>query len=108
MFYVDIFANELVKEKDKFAAQERYYEYRKGTDDNIIIETYIVEYKPLKVCDFAHEIVTEENKNMINIGRENFFKEHNIIHNPRLYAYTVPPELYEEVITKLYSRGDKI
>ena len=39
MYYVDRYLVELVKEKDSFAAPERYYQYREGTD-GIIIETF--------------------------------------------------------------------
>ena len=103
MLYVDRFLGEIVKEKDKFAPPERYYEYRKGNHDNIITETYIVEYDPLKVVDFSYEIIAstnDEKRNKLNNDRKRFFEEYNIPSFDRLYAYTVPPKWYEAEAAK--------
>lgn len=94
MYYVDRFLGILVKEKETYAAPERYYEYRKGTISDAIIETYIVSYNPLKLVDFAYNI--ESDGDMLAITRNNFFKKYNIDGYGRLYAYAVPPEWYEE------------
>lgn len=98
MYYVDRFVGEIVKETDSFAAPERYYEYRKGTD-GIITETYIVSYSPLKLLDFSY--VIDDDRKAICTQRDNFFKENGLSENPILYAYAVPPEWYEEEIAKV-------
>lgn len=98
MFYVDRYAGAIVKEKDSFAAPERYYEYRKGTK-GIIKETYIVSYSPLKLIDFAYAV--DDDRKLVSVQRDNLFEENNMSMNPTLYAYTVPPEWYEEEIAKV-------
>lgn len=98
MFYVDRYAGAIVKEKDSFAAPERYYEYRKGTE-GIIKETYIVSYSPLKLIDFAYAV--DDDRKLVSVQRDNLFEENNMSMNPTLYAYTVPPEWYEEEIAKV-------
>ena len=98
MYYVDRYLGEVVKEKDNFAAPERYYEYRKGTE-GIIKETYIVSYNPLKLIDFAYTL--DEDRKLVSIQRDNLFKEHEMSKNPVLYAYTVPPEWYDQEIAKV-------
>lgn len=98
MYYVDKFVGEVVKEINIFAAPERYYEYRKG-QDGIITETYIVSYNPLEVLDFSY--VIGDDRKVICTQRDNFFKENGLSENPILYAYTVPPEWYEEEIAKV-------
>lgn len=98
MYYVDKFVGEVVKETDSFAAPERYYEYRKGID-GIITETYIVSYNPLEVLDFSY--VIGDDREVICMQRDNFFKKNGLSENPILYAYTVPPEWYEEEIAKV-------
>ena len=97
MYYVDRYLGELVKEKDNFAAPERYYEYRKGQDD-IVIETYIMSYNPLKLIDFSYTI--KEDRKLVTIHRDIYFEEHGV-KNPVLYAYTVPPEWYEKEVAKV-------
>ena len=97
MYYVDKYLWEIVKEKDSFAAPERYYEYRKGTN-GIVKETYIVSYNPLKLIDFVYAV--EEDIEFVSVQRDNLFEE-NGIKNPILYAYTVPPEWYEQEIAKV-------
>ena len=104
MYWVDRFAGEVVKERDNFAAPERYYEYRKGVLDDIIIETYIKEYNPLQLIDFSHSITSEtlsDGRREVNVQRDNFFKDNDMSLNSVLYAYTVPPEWYEQEIAKL-------
>lgn len=98
MYYVDRFLGELVKEKDNFAPPERYYEYRKGLD-GIIKETYIASYHPLKLIDFSYTV--KEDGKLVAIHRDNHFEEHGVSKNLVLYAYTVPPEWYEEEIAKI-------
>ena len=97
MYYVDRYLGKLVKERDNFAAPERYYEYRKG-ENGVIIETYIISYNPLKLIDFSY--VIESDRDMLSICRNNFFKKHGIGGYSTLYAYTVPPEWYEEMVNK--------
>lgn len=104
MYWVDRFAGEVVKERDKFAAPERYYEYRKGILDDIIIETYIKEYNPLQLIDFVHSITSKtlsDGRREVNVQRNNFFKDNDMSLNSVLYAYTVPLEWYEQEIAKL-------
>ena len=96
MYYVDRYLGELVKEKDNFAAPERYYEYRKGSE-GIVIETY-VSYNPFKLIDFSY--VVEEDRKLVSIHRDIYLKEHGV-DNPVLYAYTVPPEWYETEVAKV-------
>ena len=96
MYYVDRYTNEIVKEKDNYAAPERYYEYRKGVD-GIIIETYIVAYNPNKFIDFDYEV--NKDRELVSRERYHLFKEHNVV-QPVLYAYTVPPRWYDEVIAR--------
>ncbi len=98
MYYVDRYLGELVKEKDNFAAPERYYEYRKGSD-GIVIETYIVSYNPMELIDFSY--VVGEDRKLVTIHRDIFFKENGLSRNPILYAYTVPPEWYESEVAKI-------
>lgn len=98
MYWVDRFAGQIVKEKDKFAPPERYYEYRKGKN-GIIKETYIVSYNPMKLIDFSYAV--GDDRNLVSIQRDNLFKENNISINPVLFAYTVPPEWYEQEIAKV-------
>ena len=103
MYYVDSYAKEVVREKCKFAAPERYYEYRRGTLEGKIIETYIVSHHPLVVVDFSH--LTSDHPSfdpvLLETDRINFFKKHNIS-RPILYAYTVPPSWYDEEISKIF------
>ena len=104
MYWVDRFEGEVVKERDNFAAPERYYEYRKGVLDDVIIETYIKEYNPLQLIDFAHSITSKtlsDGRREVNVQRDNFFKDNDMSLNSVLYAYTVPPEWYEQEIAKL-------
>lgn len=104
MFWVDRYAGEVVKEKDNFAAPERYYEYRKCTSNDIIIETYIKSYSPLQLIDFARPVnsnILSNGKREVDVQRDNLFKENNMSINSVLYAYTVPPEWYEEEIAKI-------
>lgn len=98
MYYVDIFAHELVKEKDINSPPERYYEYRKGID-GIITETYVVSYNPLKLIDFSYAV--DEDRSLISAKRNNHFEKYKVPKNSVLYAYTVPPEWYEEQISKI-------
>ena len=104
MYYVDRFTGEVVKERNEFAVPERYYEYRKGVLDDIVIETYIKEYNPLQLIDFVHSITSEtlsDGRKEVDIRRDNFFKDNDMRLDSDLYAYTVPPEWYEQEITKL-------
>lgn len=104
MYYVDRYVMEVVKEKDSFAAPERYYEYRKGTSNDIIIETYIKSYNPLQLIDFTRPIISNilsDGRREVDVQRDNLFKENNMSINSVLYAYTVPPEWYEEEIAKV-------
>lgn len=98
MYYVDRYLGKLVKEKNYFAAPERYYEYRKG-ENNTIIETYIISYNPLKLIDFSYTIY--EDRSLVSIHRDAFFKKHDVPKDIDIYAYTVPPEWYEEEVAKL-------
>lgn len=98
MYYVDRFLNELVKEKEVNSPPERYYEYRKGIN-GIIKETYVVSYNPLKLIDFAYAV--DDDGSLISIKRNNHFEKHGVSKNSVLYAYTVPPEWYEEQISKI-------
>ena len=104
MFWVDRYTGEIVKEKDDFAAPERYYEYRKGASNDIIIETYIKSYSPLQLIDFARPIqsnILSDGRREVDVQRDNLFKENNMSMNSVLYAYTVPPEWYEQEIAKI-------
>lgn len=98
MYYVDIFAHELVKEKDINSPPERYYEYRKGID-GVITETYIAYYNPLKLIDFSYTV--DEDRSLLHIKRKLYLDKYGISANAQLYAYTVPPEWYEEQISKI-------
>lgn len=98
MYYVDRFLNELVKEKEVNSPPERYYEYRKGIN-GIIKETYVVSYNPLKLIDFSYR--SDEDRSLISAKRNNHFEKHGVSKNSVLYAYTVPPEWYEEQISKI-------
>lgn len=102
-YYVDAYLHELVKEKDVFAPPERYYEYRKGIDE-IIIETYIASYNPLKLIDFAHG--AGEDQYLLSIQRKNFLEEHGMSRGAQLYAYTVPPSWFEDAILKFAKMED--
>lgn len=101
MYYVDTYLREIIKEKDKadIAPPERYYEYRRGTMNDVIIETYIVSYDPLRLIDFAHAIGLDQY--VLSITRDNFLEEHGVNKNATLYAYTVPPEWYDEEVAKV-------
>ena len=104
MYYVDRFTGEVVKERNEFAAPERYYEYRKGVLDDIVIETYIKEYNPLQLIDFVHSITSEtlsDGRREVDVRRDNFFKDNDMRLDSELYAYTVPPEWYEQGIARL-------
>lgn len=104
MYWVDRFAMEIVEKKDEFAPPERYYEYRKGVSDDIIIETYIKAYHPLQLVDFAHSItsaILSDGRREVNVQRDNFFKDNGMSSYSVLYAYTVPPKWYEQEIAKL-------
>ena len=104
MYYVDRYVGEVVKEKDNFAAPERYYEYRKGASNDIIIETYVKSYSPLQLIDFARPVksnILSDGRREVDVQRDNLFKENDMSINSVLYAYTVPPEWYEEEIAKV-------
>lgn len=98
MYYVDMYLGSLTKEKDNFAPPERYYEYRKGLD-GVIKETYIVSYNPLKLIDFSYAV--DEDRKLVSVQRNNLFEKHGVSKNPILYAYTVPPEWYEQEVAKV-------
>lgn len=102
MYYVDRFLGEVVKEKNNFDPPERYYEYRRGFDDEIITETYIVSYYPLRLIDFSYTIdrLRRDGKS-ISMERNILLEEHGISKNPILYAYTVPSEWYEEEVARI-------
>lgn len=100
MYYVDRYKMELVKEKDVYAAPERYYEYRKGAMDDVIIETYIVSYNPLKLIDFAY-FISDLDIDKLIMSRNNFFEKHGINGYVSLYAYTVPAEWYDAEVSKV-------
>lgn len=104
MYYVDRYIREIVKERDNFAAPERYYEYRKGVSSDIIIETYIKSYSPLQLIDFVRPVesnILSDGRREVDVQRDNLFKENNMSINSVLYAYTVPPEWYEKEIAKI-------
>ena len=108
MYYVDRFAGEVVKERNEFAAPERYYEYRKGVSDGIIIETYIKEYNPLQLIDFVRPVtsnILSDGRREVDVQRDNFFKDNDMSLNSVLYAYTVPPEWYEQEVAKIREDG---
>lgn len=97
MYYVDTYTWEIVKEIDKYAPPERYYQYRKGAADGVIIETYITSYEPLTLLDYAHPINEERGAE----NRKIFLESHNVSINAQLYAYTVPPSWFEEMTAKI-------
>lgn len=104
MYWIDRFAMEIVKEKDKSAPPERYYEYRKGVSNDIIIETYIKDYNPLQLVDFTRSITSKtlsDGRREVDVLRDSFFKENDTSLNSVLYAYTVPPKWYDQEISKL-------
>lgn len=101
MYYVDRYLGEVVKEKDNFAAPERYYEYRKGTD-GIVKETYIVDYDPLKLIDFVYPV--DEDLDFVYIKRNILLKEYGVYEHPVLYAYAVPPEWYDQAVENINGR----
>lgn len=101
MFYVDSYTRELVKERDSFAPPERYYEYRRGVNEGIIIETYVASYNPLQLLDFAHVVGDP----MTGVARQNHFDKHGVSQNAILYAYTVPPTWYDEETAKYEGRS---
>ncbi len=92
MYYVDARIGEVVKDLDTSTlAPEQYYRYRKGTVEDVIIETWSVGGG--KALDFAtatdNPYKTEE--------RELHFKRHNATRG-HLTSYTVPPSWYDEKI----------
>ena len=104
MYWIDRFAMEIVKEKDKSAPPKKYYEYRKGVSNDIIIETYIKDYNPLQLVDFARSITSKtlsDGRREVDVLRDSFFKENDMSLNSVLYAYTVPPKWYDQEISKI-------
>lgn len=103
MYYVDRFEGEVVKHKEIFAPPERYYEYRRGTEDGIVVETYIASYDPLKLIDYAH-ITSDQpgyDLSVITRERDEFLKENNVSINAVLYAYTVPPAWFDKEVENI-------
>lgn len=96
MYYVDGFRGCLVEEKDPYSPPERYYEYRCGCP-GIVTESYIIDDSPVHTVTFAH--VVNEDWEITSNNRKNFFKANNISENNIiLYAYTVPPEWYAQMV----------
>jgi hypothetical protein len=53
----------------------------------------------LKLIDFSYTV--DEDRKLVSIHRDNHFEEHGVSKNSvLLYAYTVPPEWYEEEVGK--------
>lgn len=102
MYYVDTFAGELVKEKEVNAPPERYYEYRKGTLDGVIIETYIKPCSPLKLLDYARSIDTPSG--LAYVERCGILTKNGLPTDAPLFRYTVPPKWYDEEVAK-YEKG---
>ena len=99
MYYIDRYLGRLVNEIDPYAPPERYIEYREGVMDDVVKERYIVSYNPLEVIDFAYS--TNEDRNILNVKRNIFFKMHNLPNDLVLIAYTVPSEWYKEEVAKI-------
>lgn len=107
MYYVDRFSYELVTEKDSIAPPERYYEYIRGIDNSVIIESYIVSHNPLQKINFAYTVDelkfnipgSREGFRYVEEKRKNFFKEHNVEH-PTICAYTVPMNWFDEELKR--------
>ena len=99
-YYVDRFRGGIVTKKDPYAAPERYYEYVKGLD-GIVKETYIANYEPLMLIDFAYVVDDISNLDFIYEQRNNFLKQHGVSVRAPLYAYAVPPEWFEKAIAEL-------
>ncbi len=90
MYYVDVRIGEVVKDLDtRNLAPELYYRYRKGTMEDVIIETWSVGGG--KALDFA----TATNNPYKAEEREQHFKRHNATRG-HLISYTVPPSWYDE------------
>lgn len=99
MYYIDRYLKKLVEKIDPYAAPERYIEYREGVFENVVKETYVVSYNPLKVIDFAYS--AHEEGDEISIKRNVFFKMNELPNDLILLAYTVPPKWYEEEVEKI-------
>lgn len=103
MYYVDVFANELVKEREVSAPPERYYEYVESPSEEVVIETYVVAENPLKLFEFAYS--PSDPSWLKTVQRSNHFKKHGVMKNDtRLCRYAVPPSWYSEEIAK-YEKG---
>lgn len=105
MYYVDIFQGCLVEEKDPYSPPERYYEYRCG-QPGVITESYIVDDDSPRSLEFDH--LAEENWTVAGKKRKKFFEENKIQEDDLiLYAYTVPPEIYEKMVNKYIKHEEK-
>lgn len=95
-YYVDVRSNEITTDIYNLAP-ELYYSYEKGTMEGVIIEKY---YCGKNECiNFSHSYPSDEH---VNLERHLHFKKHNA--SPSyMYAYVVPPSIYEEVIKKYES-----
>ena len=106
MYWVDAFTKELVKEKEVNAPPERYYEYRKGTLEGVIIETYVKSEEPLELLEFSHPTSDTQTVILTSVQRREHLKSHGLSENARLYRYTVPPKWYDEEVAR-YENQEK-
>ncbi len=103
MYYVDKRTMEVFKDLDtSYLAPEEYYEYRCGSLEDIITETWYVtdnkakDNKDNKVIDFAFRMGDV----LKNSQRAAHFKLHGVTPH-YLRCYTVPPSVFNEIISEM-------
>lgn len=102
MYWVDKSTGKIVSKRDKSRPLWAYYEYRRGSIDGVIIETYIIGDNPFRQIDFAHCV----GGMYVNLKRDYHFKKHGVDrNNVRLHAISVPPKEYDEKIKELSEKG---
>lgn len=108
-YFVDRFYGKLIRadERDPLAPPERYYWYGRGALSDIIIEQYVVCYKPLKIFEFSYAV--DDDITFVSMQRDYLLIKYGISDRRILYSFIVPPEIYDEKIAefeegKLYER----
>lgn len=102
--YYDVFANNYVTEKDKYAAPERYYEICKSKKPNTIIEIWRVDCKSKPITEIPIEYgIKDKNSNIVNHMR-NIIEIANNLKLLYLKIYMIPEENYNEIYNHLYKK----
>lgn len=97
MIYIDLFADEYVKEKEVYAPPERYLKLKKGVIEGVFIEKYIVCTNPLKMLDFSYSELEKTDYPELVAFNRNKHLEKNHAFGASMVEYTIPPSHYKNI-----------